>query len=224
MCVEEGLRPNESSSWERICRGRGVSPEEARTGANALGQEQTLQVPRPGLPGQVGREGSHLQRPRESCEPKKQLQSQHQGCGLCSTTWSWPEPRGRHSGPPRGILHGRHRLRRGPWTRWSWQSQEVFVASPDEAVTNGLSRPGGHKAGSARQMFMMMRESRRVEAPEPVPLHPRQAGPARRGCSGKTAGLALGQSTERPPVCVPLTAQPCSVVVVNSTEKSSFFP
>lgn len=66
VCVKEGLRPNESSSWERICRGRGISREEARAGANALGQEQTLRVPRPGLPGHVGREGSHLQRPRES--------------------------------------------------------------------------------------------------------------------------------------------------------------
>lgn len=98
------------------------------------------------------------------------------------------------------------------------------MTSPDETVTNGLSRPGGHKAGPARQMYLMMRESRQVEAPEPVPLHPRQSGPAHRGCSGKAAGLALGQSTERPPVCAPLTTQPCSVVVVNSTEKSSFFP
>lgn len=66
VCVEEGLRPNESSSWEKICRGRGVSREEARTGANALGQEQTLQVPRPTWEGR----GATCRDPERAASPK----------------------------------------------------------------------------------------------------------------------------------------------------------
>lgn len=66
----------------------------------------------------------------------------------------------------------------GPRTNWSRKSEEVFVTSPDETVTNGLARPGGHQAGRIRQMFCDEEETEAGGGWEPAAPHPR---PARSG-------------------------------------------
>ena len=139
--------------------GGGASTEETRANAKALGQGQTLQVPRPGLPGLMGRETVETQR---ELRPHKVRQKPVSGL--------WPLPH--HltlacaNGPSRrvpacGRLHlGDSGAGRGaaleptpplsplsPRTSWNEQSRQAFVTSPDETVTNGLARSRGHKAG-----------------------------------------------------------------------------
>ena len=235
MCVN-GRPETQIRKHELLGRdlGGGASTEETRASAKALGQGQTLQVPRPGLPGLMGRETVETQR-----EPRPHKVRQKPASGL------WPLPH--HltlacaKGPSRRVpACGRGTLEPtpplsplSPRTSWDEQSRQAFVTSPDDTVTNGFARSRGHKAGSGWQMFEMMREWRQVEAPEPVALHPQPAGPAPGGWShpahvwverrGKTDGFVLRQSTKRPPICFPLTTQPCSVVVVNLTKNSFFF-
>lgn len=63
MCVK-GRPETQIRKPELLGRdlGGGASTEETRANAKALGQGQTLQVPRPGLPGLMGRETVETQR------------------------------------------------------------------------------------------------------------------------------------------------------------------
>lgn len=113
----------------------------------------------------------------------------------------------------------------GPRTSWSRKSEEVFVTSPDETVTNGLARPGGHQAGRIRQMFVMRRKPRQVEAGSPRLRTHDQRVQDEAPCAGGV-GSKDGWTRFRPPICFPLMTQPCPVIVVvvlKSTKKSFFF-
>ena len=162
MCVN-GRPETQLRKRELLGRdlGGGSSTDETRASAKALGQGQTLQVPRPGLPGLMGRETVETQR-----EPRPHKVRQKPASGL------WPLPH--HltlacaKGPSRRVpACGRGTLEPtpplsplSPRTSWDEQSRQAFVTSPDDTVTNGFARSRGHKAGSGWQMFEMMREWR----------------------------------------------------------------
>lgn len=128
-----------------------------------------------------------------------------QGCRGRRGPWSQPRP----SGPQRAL-----------WTSWSWESEGAFVTLPDETMTNGPARPWGHRAGSARQMFLIAgSQGRGAQGPRLCTYSGLGWGLLRTkrsawvGWRGNGDELVRGPSVEAA-ICFQLMTQACSGVAL----------